>query len=117
MPIRYYPQANLVFQELSKFAQNWTQKRCAILFHYQCSIKAGPISDSAVCVTERAYVQGHAIAGSIQRQQVGLIAEHLARCMILSAESGVSVSHPASRNALRVYTDRGGGVQIGPYKT
>jgi hypothetical protein len=76
-------------------------------------LRVGSVSGSAVCVTERAYVQGHAIAGSIQKQQAGLIAAHLAPCGIKSAGAEVRVSHPASRNALGVYTDRGGGVKIG----
>ena len=78
-------------------------------------LRLGSSRGEAVCLTERPYLQTHAISNEIASHQRELVAAHLKRSGVRLTRNDETVTYPASRNPAGVYTDKGGGVKIGEY--
>lgn len=78
-------------------------------------LRVGSVDGEAVCVTERPYVQTHALGNEIANHHRELVAAHLKASEIRTARDNEIVECPASRNPSGVYTDKGGGAQRGTY--
>lgn len=65
--------------------------------------------------SEPAYLQNHAIADSIEKQQHDLISEFCTGASVRPQGRGETATFAASRNPSGVYTDASGGIRCGGY--